>query len=576
MSTLLRLLGYLKPQKGALLIAFLFLGIATATDMASPLLVKTFIDDYLSPRNFEISSITFLVIEYSILLIAASAFNYLQLYFFQKIALKVIQKIRIDVFSHVQDLSVDVYDKTPVGALVSCITNDTEAIKSFFVEVLTDFCKNTAFIIGIFTFMMMLNFRLGSICLILIPIIIVLTVSYSKVSAKVIHTLRQKLGEMNANINETLQGMNIIQVFRQEKRKISDFKKVNEAYYKSSIKNVLLNSLMCWSAIDLLCTVILALIFFVVGVSDTYNTIEIGVLYAFINYVLRFFEPIKGIMRRLTQFQEALVSAERVFNILDDDRIVLKKSGNENPKIEKGRVEFKNVSFSYDGKNKILKNISFIARPGQTIAIVGQTGSGKSTIINLLMRFYHPQKGKITLDNISLTKYENKELSKKIGLVLQDPVLFSGDIKYNIHLNKSEINNNDTVKAAKFVRAHEFIEKLPRGYSEKVTERGSTFSSGQRQLLSFARTVFRKPKVLILDEATAHVDTETEAAIQEAMEKITKERTTIIIAHRLSTIQNADEILVMHKGEIVERGTHHQLLALEGLYHKMYLLQQAN
>lgn len=279
-------------------------------------------------------------------------------------------------------------------------------------------------------------------------------------------------------------------------------------------------------------------------------------------------------MRRLTQFQEALVSAERVFNILDDQRLALKKSGNENPKVEKGRVEFNNVSFSYDGKNNILKNISFIARTGQTIAIVGQTGSGKSTIINLLMRFYQPQKGKITLDNISLVKYENKELRKKVGLVLQDSFLFSGDIKYNIDLCKSKKNDMDAIEAAKFVMAHEFIEKLPQGYAEKVAERGSTFSSGQRQLLSFARTIIRKPKILILDEATAHVDTETESAIQEAMEKIIKERTTIVIAHRLSTIQNADEILVMHKGEIVERGTHHQLLSLEGLYYKMYLLQQ--
>jgi ATP-binding cassette, subfamily B, multidrug efflux pump len=303
------------------------------------------------------------------------------------------------------------------------------------------------------------------------------------------------------------------------------------------------------------------------------SPIEIGVLYAFVNYLERFFEPVNQMMMRLSLFQQAIVSGSRVFALLDHHELAPSKIGDGKPRISKGEIEFKHVSFSYDGKKEVLKNISFSVKQGQTVAIVGHTGSGKSSIINLLMLFYEFDRGEILIDGVPIQQYENDELRKNIGLVLQDPFLFVGTIKDNIRLYNNQITDEDIVKAAQFVQADSFIRKLPKQYDQDVTERGSTFSSGQRQLIAFARTIAANPKILVLDEATANIDTETEEAIQEALQKMRKGRTTIAIAHRLSTIQDADLIIVLHQGEIVERGTHQELLKNRGLYYKMYLLQ---
>jgi ATP-binding cassette subfamily B protein len=398
--------------------------------------------------------------------------------------------------------------------------------------------------------------------------------TYRKLSSKIFHVTRSKLSQLNAKLSESLQGMNIIQAMRQEKRMREEFGKTNQEHFVSHLRQIKLNSLLVRPMVDLLYFLTLILILSFFGFRSFNNVIEIGVLYAFINYLDRFFEPVNEMMFRLTSFQQAVVSAERVFGLMDDDRMAPVKEGNLRPKVTEGLVEFKNVTFSYDGKNDVLKNITFTAKPGQTVALVGHTGSGKSSIINLLMRFYPVEKGEILIDGVSLKEYEDEELRSRIGLVLQDPFLFVGDVKHNIRLHNQQISDEEVVEAAKFVQADTFIQKLPHGYDEAVGERGATFSSGQRQLLSFARTMAFNPKILVLDEATASVDTETEEAIQLALEKMRKGRTTIAIAHRLSTIQDADLILVLHHGEIVERGTHQELLAKQGLYHKMYLLQQ--
>jgi ATP-binding cassette subfamily B multidrug efflux pump len=569
-----RLAAYMKPYTKHLIFAFTLLVLATGADVMGPIIIKTFIDDYLTPRNFAWDMIILLGSGYLFLLIASVVLHYFQFLNFNKIAQWIIQKIRVDVFGKVQHLGLTFFDRTPAGSLVSRITNDTEAIKDLYVSVLSAFVQNIVFLIGVFVGMFYLDAKLATYCLFLIPIILGLMKTYRYFSSKIFHVSRSQLSKLNAKLNESLQGMNIIQAMRQEKRMRKEFGEINEGYFRSILKQIKINGLLVRPAVDFiyLMTLILVLSFF--GYKSFDSPVEIGVLYAFVNYLDRFFEPVNEMMFRLTSFQQAVVAAERVFGLMDDDRMAPTKEGDANPEIREGLVEFRNVSFSYDGRHEVLKNISFTARPGETVALVGHTGSGKSSIINLLMRFYPINKGEILIDGAPLRTFSDEELRRKIGLVLQDPFLFVGDVKSNIRLHNHSISDEEVVEAARFVQADPFIQKLPKQYDEPVVERGATFSSGQRQLISFARTMAINPKILVLDEATASVDTETEEAIQLALEKMRKGRTTIAIAHRLSTIQDADQILVLHQGEIVERGTHQELLALGGLYHKMYLLQQ--
>ncbi|GGH76989.1 ATP-binding cassette subfamily B protein [Pullulanibacillus pueri] len=569
-----RLLSYTKPHKKQLAFAFLILFLATGADLLGPYIAKVFIDDYLTPRHFAWQSLTGLGIIFVLLYIGTALFHYLQIINFQTVALKIIQQLRVDVFNKVQHLGLSFFDKTPGGSLISRITNDTEAIKELFVTVLATLVQSSVMLIGIFIAMFALNVKVASFCLILLPLLFVLMYGYKKLSAVVFRTTREKLSQLNARLNESLQGMTIIQAMRQEKRLRKEFGKTNGEHNHASLKSIKLNSLLLRPAVQVLYVLGLVLVLGFFGVRSFDSVISIGVIYAFVNYLDRFFEPVNSMMQQLTHFQQATVSAERVFGLLDETEMAPTKIGNSASSIQEGKIEFKNVTFSYDGKTDVLKNISFVANPGETVALVGHTGSGKSSIINLLMRFYPIEKGDITIDGTSLKAFSDEELRKNIGLVLQDPFIFAGDVKSNIRLNNRNISDEQIVEAAKFVQADSFIEKLPKTYDEPIGERGSTFSSGQRQLLSFARTMAIDPRILVLDEATANVDTETEEAIQTALAKMREGRTTIAIAHRLSTIQDADQILVLHKGEIVERGTHQELLAFKGLYHKMYLLQQ--
>ncbi|HEU5141248.1 MAG TPA: ABC transporter ATP-binding protein [Bacillales bacterium] len=569
-----RLLGYTRPHIKIMVLAFIVLMGATAADVIGPILAKIFIDDYLAPRNFDTAALAILGGGYMLLHLSSVFLNYYQLFTFQKIALWIIQQLRVDVFGKVQHLGLNFFDKTPGGSLVSRITNDTEAIKELFVGVLSTFVQNIIFLIGIFIGMFFLNVRLALFCLALIPIILALMYFYRRMSSKVYHLSREKLSQLNAKLNESLQGMNIIQALRQQKRMRQEFGKINSEHNSAMVKRIKLDSLLLEPAVNFLYVMAIVLVLSFFGFESFSGPIEIGVLYAFVNYLDRFFHPVNMMMNRLTQFQQAIVSAERVFGLLDEERMAPDQTGDQSPTIKEGKIEFQNVNFSYDGKTNVLKNISFTANPGETIALVGHTGSGKSSITNLLMRFYKLKEGNIAIDGTSLESYDNKELRDKIGLVLQDPFLFVGDVKQNIRLSREGISNEEVEEAARFVQAHPFIEKLPEQYDEPVGERGAAFSSGQRQLISFARTMARNPKILVLDEATSSVDTETEEAIQIALQKMREGRTTIAIAHRLSTIQDADQILVLHHGEIVERGNHQELLNQKGLYYKMYLLQQ--
>ena len=574
-----RLLTYLRPHYKALSIASVVLLLATFADVLGPILVKIFLDDHLVPRLFEVRDLVLLGGGYLGLHVLSVGLHYYQLVSFNKIALKVIQQLRIDVFNHVQGLRLLVFDKTPAGALVSRITNDTEAIKELFVVVLATVIQNLVLLIGIFIAMFSLDVQLATFCLVLLPAVLCLMYLYRRLSTKIYRTMRKELSNLNAKLNESIQGMNIVQAMRQEKRFRQEFSVMNNAYYQAAIKNIRLESLFVRPAVDLLYTFALVLVLNFFGFQSLNGPIEIGVLYAFINYLDRFFEPVNMMMHVLSQIQLSLVAAERVFEILDDDRTTPRTvKVPEPPAIIKGQIEFKEVSFAYDGladgESDVLKKISFIAYPGQTVALVGHTGSGKSTVANLLMRFYPVTRGEILIDGVNLSEFSNQELRSRVGLVAQDPFLFVGDITTNISLSRPSVSQKDVEEAASFVQADEFIRKLPKGFEEPIGERGATLSSGQRQLICFARTMVGKPKILVLDEATASVDTETEEAIQTALEKMRQGRTTIAIAHRLSTIQDADLILVLHNGEIVERGTHTELLVKEGLYQKMFMMQQ--
>jgi len=575
-----RLLRYLKPHYKALSAASVILLLATFADVIGPILVKIFLDRHLVPRSFDRQALMLLGGGYIGLHILSVGLHYRQLVSFNQIALKVIQELRVDVFNHVQRLGLVVFDKTPAGALVSRITNDTEAIKELFVGVLAALFQNFVFMIGILIAMFSLDLRLATFCLALLPAIFCLIVIYRRVSTKVYRTLRKELSRLNAKLNESIQGMNIVQAMRQEKRFREEFTEINNAYYQSAVTNIRLESLFVRPAVELIYTFALVLVLNFFGIRSLYGPIEIGVLYAFINYLDRFFEPVNMMMQRLSQFQQSLVAAERVFELLDDGRLTREVDVAGSPSILNGEIEFKNVSFSYDssskGESDVLKNINFTAYPGQTVALVGHTGSGKSTIANLLMRFYPVTRGEILIDGTSLSEFSGEELRSKVGLVAQDPFLFVGNVAKNIALSRLAVSQNDVGEAASFVQADQFILKLSQGFEEPIGERGATLSSGQRQLICFARTMAGKPKILVLDEATASVDTETEEAIQTALEKMRQGRTTIAIAHRLSTIQDADLILVLHNGKIVERGSHTQLLVKEGLYHKMFIMQQGS
>jgi ATP-binding cassette, subfamily B, multidrug efflux pump len=572
-NVLYRLLAYTKPHKKALILAFSLLVLTTLGELAGPILVKIFIDDYLTPGNLVFQPLVILGVSYLGIQIIKSVLLFFQLVKFQEIALKIIQQLRIDIFSKVQSLGLKYFDQTPAGSIVSRITNDTEAIKDMFVTVLSTFIQSGFLLTGIFITMFILDVKLALFCLIFIPLILLVMSLYRKFSSRFYLDMRERLSQLNAKLSESLQGMSIVQVFRQEKRLRKEFEDINEKHYNAGMKNIKIDGLLLRPAVDLIFILGLIIVLNYFGVTSLTSPVEIGVLYAFVNYLERFFEPVNNMMMRLSLYQQAIVAGARVFRILDKEELAPAQKEASKLSIEEGRIEFKDLTFSYDGKRDVLKNISFTAHPGETVALVGHTGSGKSSIINLLMRFYEYEKGDILIDGQSIRDFSKDELREKMGLVLQDPFLFYGTVRENITLHNHQLTDEQVEAAAQFVQAHTFIEKLEDCYHHKVVERGSTFSSGQRQLIAFARTIAANPKILVLDEATANIDTETEEAIQTALEIMRKGRTTIAIAHRLSTIQDANLILVLHQGEIVERGTHQELLALGGLYHKMFLLQ---
>lgn len=575
LSVLIRLLKYTIPFKGLMTLAFSMLVISTAMGVMTPYLVMIFIDNYLTKSHFPETEIMFLILAFVLVNVLQVITTYCQIYLLQKLAFKVIQQLRIDTFEKIGKLGMKYFDKVPSGSVVSRLTNDTQAIVDMFTNVLGTFLMALFMVVSSFVMMFILDVKLAFIALVFMPMIVGILLLYRKYSARYFSRARALLSDMNAKLSESIEGMKIIQVFNQEKRLRQEFETINQSHYQYNMKNIKLDGLLLRPAIDMIYILSIIVILTYFGFLSFEASVSAGVIFAFIQYMERFFEPINQVSQSLNIFQQALVAASRVFTLMDDDRLEPVQNENENLSIDQGVVEFSHVSFSYDGVQHVLDDISFKVDAGTTTAIVGHTGSGKSSIINLLMRFYEFTKGDITIDQASIKELPKSEMKERVGLVLQDPFIFYGTVKSNIQLYDKNMTFNKVKWAAEFVNAHEFIEALPHAYDEKVSEKGADFSSGQRQLLAFSRTMAKTPKILILDEATANIDSTTESVIQDSLATMRSGRTSIIIAHRLSTIQDADQILVLNKGKIVERGNHDSLVKLNGIYHKMYQLQNS-
>lgn len=508
-----------------------------------------------------------------VLLVISALFQYGERYILQISANRVIQTLRLDVYAHIQRLPVQYFDNLPAGKVVSRVTNDTEAVRDLFVSVLANFFSGFVYITGIYVALFLLNPGLAGISLLLLPLLALWFVVYRKFANKYNKIIRSRLSDINAMINESIQGMPIIRIFRRQKETNREFEELNQEYFKYQNKMLSLNALTGHNLTNVLrnLSLVVALWYFG-GASLTAGTaISLGVLYAYVDYLGRLFQPVTGMANQLANLEQSLVSAERVFKLMDEPG---EPVSHESMPRYRGDVVFDKVSFAYKEEEYVLKRVSFEAKQGETVALVGHTGSGKSSIMNLLFRFYDPQKGKILIDGMRIRDIPKQMLRQHMGIVLQDPFLFTGTVASNVSLNDPSISRERVEKALRDVGSERVLAHLPKGYDETVLEKGSTLSAGQRQIISFARALAFDPAILILDEATASIDTETEAVIQEALEVLKQGRTTFIIAHRLSTIRNADQILVLHRGEIAERGPHDTLMQLKGRYYRMYELQQ--
>ncbi|MCT4662883.1 MAG: ABC transporter ATP-binding protein/permease [Tissierellales bacterium] len=632
----LRLLKYAKPYISLLLICLLFVFLSTAADLARPYLIKIAIDDCITPSNEivsydgkdyklliydnspllidasnadkPISSVEFnnssvivhsseetfnakqlskleydnlrkndlsklfnITIIFLIVLTSAAIFNYAQIYILNYVGQKVIYNLRAEIFAHIQKLSLSFFNKNPIGKLVTRATNDMKNISELFTDVLITLLKDMLLILGTIGIMLKINMKVSLICLSTIPLLILLSFIFRKFARKSFLEVKKKLGIINASLSENITGMSVIQIFGQEEKMFNRFHDKNRDHYNSSVKQLLIFAIFRPS-MNVIYTMSLCLLIWFGGGEVLRNELPFGVLFAFINYTEQLFRPIFDLSEKFNILESAMASSERVFQILDTKEEIPRNGSKILESNFDGKIEFKNVYFAYD-KEWILEDVSFVIKPGQTAAFVGATGSGKTTIMSLLTRLYDIQKGQILIDNIDIRDYDLDYLRSQINSVLQDVFLFAGTIEENIHLNDPNVSSDTARKAAKFVNADTFISKFNDNYNHMVVENGATLSSGQKQLISFARALAFSPSILILDEATSNIDTETELLIQDATTKVMKGRTTLVVAHRLSTIQHADQIIVLHHGKIKEIGTHQELLKQNGMYHTLYKLQ---
>ena len=569
-KTFFRLMRYMLRYKGLSILALLFILMTSIVATAIPLLAQYYIDHYIT-KNIAKAGLYILIIYFGLFILRV-VFTFLGEYYFAKVAHSIVRDLRNDSFANLQKLGMSYFDKTPVGSVVSRLTNDTQAVADMFGTIFSSFLNTILMFVVTLSAMIALSWQLAIYMILFIPVMVGSVYLYQKLSSRLVEISRAKISEMNTKLSESIEGMKIIQAFNQEQRLIDEFGEVNNEHLRYYTKSLKVDSLLLRPAMALFKVLAYGVIVMYFGLSFESAGFTAGIIYAFIQYTNQLFNPLIELMQNFSILQTSIISAGRVFTLIDNEEYEPEQK-DSNHKISRGDIEFKNVSFSYDGKRDVLKNISFSVKNGESIAFVGATGSGKSSIMNLFLRFYDYDRGEILIDGVNIKDYSSKELRNSVGLVLQDPFLYHGTVESNIKMYNESLTREDVIEAAKFVDAHNFIDKLEDKYDSLVTERGSTFSSGERQLLTFARTIASKPKILILDEATANIDSETEELIQHSLEKMRKGRTTIAIAHRLSTIQDSNCIYVLDKGEIIESGTHDELIALKGNYYKMYQLQ---
>ena len=569
-----RLLTYMWRYKWLTAIAIAFTFLTSLLLTAIPLAARWYIDHLVDPTEAGspvLTAFQFLILYYG-LFIGRVLATYLSQLTFARVSNSIVRDIRLDIFQNLQRLGMSFYDQTAAGSIVSRVTNDTQAVADMFSTVFSSLVSSFLLFLVTLVTMFSLDWHLTIWILPFLPIIWFSIRLYRKLSNRLVKMTRQKLSDINVKLSESIEGMRIVQAFRQEKRLTDEFEQINGEHLDYANRSVDVNSLFLRPAMTLLQVLAYAVILTFFGLNWQFSGFTAGLIYAFIQYVNQLFQPLIDVTQNFATLQTSTISAGRVFEMMDRDDYEPKQAGSLK-EIERGDIRFEHVSFSYDGKRDVLKEISFEVKNGQTIAFVGHTGSGKSSIINLFMRFYEFDRGQILIDGQDIKDYSQEALRKSIGLVLQEPFLYHGTIASNIRMYHEELTDEDVRQAAAFVDVADFIESLPGGYDHPVTERGSTLSTGQRQLLAFARTIAAQPKILILDEATANIDQETEEMIQNSLKKMRQGRTTIAIAHRLSTIQDADCIYVLDKGKIIESGNHDQLIALGGTYKKMYDLQ---
>ncbi len=622
---MMRLLGYARPYLAIILLCIVLLGLIAATDLAQPYLFKIAIDNHLNYAektyqldeetapyftgydvNDEISvfresgqlyfttadgsqvplndnasaalrqedhqSVTELAFLLIMILMAGLLMNFAQVYLLNYASNRIIMTIRRDLFGHLQRMSQSFFDHQPVGRLVTRVTNDTETLHEMYTSVLVNLFKDVFLLIGIVVIMLRLDLRLALVSFSLLPLILLATWFFRSRVREAYREVRLRMAKINTSLNENLSGMRTIHVYRQEQQQFNHFDMINTSYLESNEKENQISSIFR-PAVELIGSLALALVIYFGGHQVLAGRIEFGVLFAFINYIRQFFQPINSLTEKYNILQSAMASSERIFQLMDKKPEVVDSPDAQPVTSLTGQINFDHVWFAYNKNEWILKDIHFNVNPGESIAFVGATGAGKTSLIHLIARFYDIQKGSIQLDGVDIKDIRQEDLRRQIGIVLQDVFLFSGSVADNISLNQSNLTRDQIISIAKEVNAHTFIEKLPQGYDQPVMERGNNFSTGQQQLISFARTLAANPSILVLDEATAHIDAETEDLIQKAIPRLMEGRTTIAIAHRLSTIQHCDRIIVLHRGEIVETGTHQQLLKKRGYYYRLYQLQ---
>lgn len=576
-STIKRLLTYLSYYKKQFTVGAILLLLAAALELTSPLIAKQLIDRVMTPavdsRNLNTMLLIQLLAGYLLVNLIGSLFRYISLLQLRKMSNSIVKKMRDQLFDHMHKLPVSYFDQIPAGKVVARITNDTEVLRSnFYVIVISNLLSNIIQIIGAFIALFLLNRTLGAAMLILIPILGIWQHFYTKYASRYNLAMREYISQISGQLNEFVQGMAIIQAFQRENQLQKEFNETIEKWFKTGRKYLLLDSSIAWGLGNLLrnSTILILITTLAAFFLDGCLAISAGLLYAFIDYINRLYDPIEGLVQTITNVQQSLAAGQRVFEFADQP---VEKQQSEQLTVTNGDVSFQQVTFGYDPEQAILHDINFDVAAGETIALVGHTGSGKSSILNLLFRFYDPQQGKIVVDGQVIADYDRHSLRDSMAIVMQDPYLFTGTIASNIGMNDPTITEAMIIDALKQVGADYLLSRYEKGIHHPVVEKGNEFSSGERQLISFARALVFDPKILILDEATSHVDTETESIIQKAMTVLQKGRTTFMIAHRLSTIKQADQILVLDQGKIVERGTHASLVQGQGIYQQMYQMQ---